>query len=1233
MLRAQSQTIFSFTAAMIHVEKCILNVLLFVALLVAHKVNSATYFVIPDDYSSHYTKSNIFSLQHYLNNTSKYFVSDNQLHFMQGQYYINNDLIIKDVDNFTITGPTIGQCNIICTSPASIVVMNVNNSKFQNINLINCINSHKNYFHTLTTYFNKWYASDSIPFSKAADYFTSLLIYNSRSVIICNINVNATVTSSFTGVLIMNIKDSSMVNVKVQVNIVNCTPFINHSVEICGLQVIVHFYDNVSKQSSLTIESLYYNSNKTCENSSFCVIATIFLQNKTPEMKNRFMLQIFNSVFNNLKNSSILCSYGETKEISQTGNSERTIRIRDSKFCDNTGNPQLSMFNIVFKCLASCTDLNSKVMNQQYRYDILFSKCIFTRNSEMKALISVRPPATRTKVGNILMFHSIFTENKNMTFIKVKREFQTMFYKIIDIMLSCVNVTSNQHYSGDNLILITNARFEIRKIFLNQNGYYENIIKLQSSMLFIRSDYSEISSNFARYIIKASYIFIHFLVTVNISNNVVYKVIEQVSLFEICPLQIYDSIYSNKQKGLHVDEVKCELLLSNNLEMISKDLPTETISHVNNKCKWLEGTIFQKTNVNVHIAYHKIIRRMNNTFVNKTTKRLIPLSVCPCLSNNSYNCYMANVYTVYPGQLLHINLIISPRWSELSSTIIAANTKDDDCSILDSYQLSQTHTNNGCNRYSYTIWPKSEFITECKLFIGLSEMPEMFYVQIKPCPMGFTLQSDKQACNCDPLLNNDEVSITSCDINDGTILRPANSWISAVTVNNSHSYNVSSQCPFDYCLPYLSHHNLSNPDSQCQFKRSGVVCAECQQGLSTVFGSSHCKQCSNFYLLLIIPIAIAGVVLVMMLFTFNLTVTNGVINTLIFYVNIISINYSLFCIDSNSLDCTILSLLNLDLGIETCFYDGMDGYTKMWLQLVFPSYLMIIAFTLIIGSRHSSKLRRLTATRVLKVLATLFLLSYTKTLLTVCQVLFFYSTVTHLPSVQTILLWSVDTGVEVFRVKFCVLYIVCLIVFILLLLFNFILLFPRTSLRWKFINYFKPLLDAYFGPYKQKYPFWTGLQLLIRSCFFGLSALSRNVSLFSGAVLAVIVLHLHCIIYPFKSRFINIQESLVLLDLSAVYVTALYNEYENSKYKLFIIRLLIITVLAYFIVLIFCHCIMLMYGDVIKGRANKIKQMLMTRISRKQACSESLQLKVFSSKIPVITFNYNEFREPLIALD
>ena len=221
---------------------------------------------------------------------------------------------------------------------------------------------------------------------------------------------------------------------------------------------------------------------------------------------------------------------------------------------------------------------------------------------------------------------------------------------------------SNKHFEGDSLIIVTNARLEIRNAFLNQNGYYDNIINLQSSKLFIRSTYNEISSNHARHILKASYIFISYRVTVNISHNVVYKVIEQVSTFErydICLLQIYRSIYNSNQKSFKVDGIKCALLLSNNLEMISKSLTTETISYVSNNCKWLEGTVFQKANVNANLVYHKVIIKSNNTFVNKTSKRLVPLSVCPCSNNSSYNCYMANLYEVYPGQLLYINLSVS----------------------------------------------------------------------------------------------------------------------------------------------------------------------------------------------------------------------------------------------------------------------------------------------------------------------------------------------------------------------------------------------------------------------------------------------------------------------------------------------------------------------------------------------------------------------------------------------
>ena len=133
------------------------------------KATSTIYYVIPDDdYSSHHhdREAKPFSLQHYLINNSKYFVSHNQFHFMPGQYHITSDLIFKDINNFSVIG--INQCVITCNSPASIVIVNVSNVTLQNISLIHCLKRHKDYFNV--TYFNLWYARDFVPFSKITEY-------------------------------------------------------------------------------------------------------------------------------------------------------------------------------------------------------------------------------------------------------------------------------------------------------------------------------------------------------------------------------------------------------------------------------------------------------------------------------------------------------------------------------------------------------------------------------------------------------------------------------------------------------------------------------------------------------------------------------------------------------------------------------------------------------------------------------------------------------------------------------------------------------------------------------------------------------------------------------------------------------------------------------------------------------------------------------------------------------
>ena len=50
-----------------------------------------------------------------------------------------------------------------------------------------------------------------------------------------------------------------------------------------------------------------------------------------------------------------------------------------------------------------------------------------------------------------------------------------------------------------------------------------------------------------------------------------------------------------------------------------------------------------------------------------------------------------------------------------------------------------------------------------------------------------------------------------------------------------------------------------------------------------------------------------------------------------------------------------ISFANLNLGIESCFYNGMDDYTKTWLQFCFPIYLIMIITSIIIASRYSTR--------------------------------------------------------------------------------------------------------------------------------------------------------------------------------------------------------------------------------------------------------------------------------------
>ena len=529
--------------------------------------------------------------------------------------------------------------------------------------------------------------------------------------------------------------------------------------------------------------------------------------------------------------------------------------------------------------------------------------------------------------------------------------------------------------------------------------------------------------------------------------------------------------------------------------------------------------------------------------------------MCCCSDDNNINCTIDILGPIYPGENVIFSLAFTDNEqlqgnTEMVPVILETiNYSPLQCSVSTTI-IQQNVSSHGCSNVSYTLLSPSDIL--CELILkqgdttvhGAKASYSNFYVKLLPCPPGFMFI--QMRCQCDPVLTvNDYVK--DCDINDQTVLRNPNSWI--FYSESLHTYQLSKSCPFDYCYPHSSKLKLSNPDSQCQFSRSGILCGQCQQHLSTIFGSSDCQKCSNVYLFLFILIAASGILLVIIMFILNLTVSEGTIIPFTLYFNILNIhNIPLF--PSHSLIkpfYTFTSFVNLNLGIETCFYNGMDDYTKTWLQSSFPNYLIMIITSIIIATRHSTLLQRLTLHKTVPVFATILLLSYTKMLQTTSSVLFSYSTIiiTDYPSNVSSVVWSIDANVPLFGLRLSVLFVFSLLIFLLLTLYTILPSFGNLK-SFRVAIYINPLLNAYSKAYKNICCYWIGYDLIIRCVLLGtlLAVNNSTISLIIGnSFLSMVQFNFQ---HPFQNGVNNISQMLLNLNLLILYSTSLMLSEDQS---------------------------------------------------------------------------------------
>ena len=541
-------------------------------------------------------------------------------------------------------------------------------------------------------------------------------------------------------------------------------------------------------------------------------------------------------------------------------------------------------------------------------------------------------------------------------------------------------------------------------------------------------------------------------------------------------------------------------------------------------------------------------------------------------SNDYSDCGSPVPMNIFPGGTFSITMHVIDQYNHSMDGVEVKGNQ----SNTGDYRISPDTltTNLTCPNIMFQVFVYSENLikNESKLNFSLYIDQEgqcrnytSFDITVQPCPFAFDFSPDIRKCSCGKLLKK---FTEDCSIESKTIGRPSNNvWIS---LTPDHIVLREGGCPLDYCNYTKVYVPQNNPDVQCNDGRTGKICRNCMENYSLALGSLKCRQnCSHNNLLLVLPIGALGILLIVLLFLLHLTVAAGTINGLLFYANIVQANNQIFLPTETTNPLLkhfyniFLGWLNLDFGIETCFYDGMDIIAYSWLQFSFPVYLWVLVFIIILSARYSPRVAQSLGHNPVAVLATILLISYGKMLKAIVVPLSWATlqTITQEnpntnTSNDTEVLWLYNGNIAYSDCSHIILVVFASLVLLFLFLpYSLLLLcghWLQAKSNWRvlsWINMLKPFMDAYYGPYKKNARHWIGLFLLARCSLiltftFDTGLGDQNLNLLIVTSVTAILSIIKGQVY--EKWYNDFLESSFLLNLCILSVVTFYVQSEKS---------------------------------------------------------------------------------------
>ena len=310
-----------------------------------------------------------------------------------------------------------------------------------------------------------------------------------------------------------------------------------------------------------------------------------------------------------------------------------------------------------------------------------------------------------------------------------------------------------------------------------------------------------------------------------------------------------------------------------------------------------------------HKVPFQMLFQMNYSNATNSLVTSDPYKVCICNpfhhNFNNSQCRIVYNYTdvVYSGMTINVHAVVVGQRNGTVSGIVRASFNDSYHTIRESQESQSVESTKTCTNLSYLFLGNTTGSANIHLTVEnayfRTRSPNQFFhstisFTVKQCPYGSELLlTKKQHCDCCKILTISESNI-----------RKANVYWWLGFDNKTMIFCLF--CPFDFCQisaeANISIKNTSTQDHQCDFSRTGSLCGACHHTNSNVLGSSLCRPCHSYTpvitFALTLLFAFVGLLLLVILLVLNLSVTEGTLNPIIFYMNVVRINDSVYSVDA-----------------------------------------------------------------------------------------------------------------------------------------------------------------------------------------------------------------------------------------------------------------------------------------------------------------------------------------------